>query len=86
MFDSDDLEEKVMKEENPKSSSDQFPIKKLTFPNFQGKKKEQEEYSKKKMDDVLKNLEEYNKSEEEKRLKLEQETFEKSNKYFILLY
>ncbi len=38
------------------------------------------------MDDVLKNLEEYNKSEEEKRLKLEQETFEKSNKYFILLY
>jgi hypothetical protein len=37
MFDSDDLEEKVMKEENPKSSSDQFPIKKLTFPNFQGK-------------------------------------------------
>ena len=46
------------------------------------KKKEQEEYSKKKMDDVLKNLEEYNKTEEEKRLKLEQETFEKSNKYF----
>ena len=37
MFDSNDLEEKVMKEENPKSSSDQFPIKKLTFPNFQGK-------------------------------------------------
>ena len=43
------------------------------------KKKEQEEYSKKKMDDVLKNLEEYNKTEEEKRLKLEQETFLKSN-------
>ena len=31
------------------------------------------------MDDVLKNLEEYNKTEEEKRLKLEQETFLKSN-------
>ena len=43
------------------------------------KKKEQEEYSKKKMDDVLKNLKEYNKTEEEKRLKLEQETFLKSN-------
>ena len=43
------------------------------------KKKEQEEYSKKKMDDVLKNLKEYNKTEEQKRLRLEQETFEKSN-------
>ena len=43
------------------------------------KKKEQEEYSKKKMDDILKNLEEYNKTEEVKRLKLEQETFQKSN-------
>ena len=38
---------------------------------------------KKKYDDVLKNLEEYNKSEEQKRLKLEQDTFEKSN-YIIL--
>ncbi len=47
------------------------------------KKKEQEEYSKKKVDDVLKNLEEYNKLEEKKRLKLEQETFEKS-KYIII--
>ena len=34
------------------------------------------------MDDVLKNLEEYNKMEEERRLKLEQETFEKSKNYF----
>ena len=49
------------------------------------KKKEQEEYSKKKADDVLKNLEEYNKIEEEKRLKLEHETFEKS-KIFILIF
>ena len=31
---------------------------------------------KRKVDDVLKNLEEYNKTEEEKRLKLEQQTFE----------
>jgi hypothetical protein len=47
------------------------------------KKKEQEGYSKKKMDDVLKNLKEYNKNEEQKRLRLEQETLEKSN-YYIL--
>ena len=50
------------------------------------KKKEQEEYSKKKVDDVLKNLEEYNKLEEKKRLKLEQETFEKSKYIIILLF
>ena len=50
------------------------------------KKKEQEEYSKKKVDDVLKNLEEYNKLEEIKRLKLEQETFEKSKYIIILLF
>ena len=50
------------------------------------KKKEQEEYSKKKVDDVLKNLEEYNRLEEKKRLKLEQETFEKSNYINILLF
>ena len=37
MFDSDDLEFNVMKEENIKSSSDQFPLKTLTLPNFQGK-------------------------------------------------
>jgi hypothetical protein len=35
--------------------------------------------TKKKQDDALKNLEEYNRTEEQKRLKLEQETFEKSN-------
>ena len=50
------------------------------------KKKEQEEYSKKKMDDVLKNLEEYNKIEEEKRLKLEHETFEKSKIFILIIY
>ena len=43
------------------------------------KKKEQEEITKKKSDDVLKNLEEFNKKQEEKRLKLEQDTFNKSN-------
>ncbi len=48
------------------------------------KKKEQEELTKKKSDDVLKNLEEFNKKQEEKRLKLEQETFNKSN-YLILI-
>ena len=35
------------------------------------------------MDDVLKNLKEYNKNEEQKRLRLEQETLENSN-YYIL--
>ena len=43
------------------------------------KKKEQEEKKKKKMDDVLKNLKEYNRTEEQKRLRLEQDTLEKSN-------
>ena len=42
------------------------------------KKKEQEEITKKKSDDVLKNLQEFNKKQEEKRLKLEQNTFLKS--------
>ena len=37
MFDSDDLEDKIIKEEIPKSSSDQFPLLKLSLPNFQGK-------------------------------------------------
>ena len=37
------------------------------------------EISKKKNDDVLKNLEEYNKKQEEERLKLEEDTFLKSN-------
>ena len=37
MFDSDDLEDKIMKEDIPKSSSDQFPLLKLVLPNFQGK-------------------------------------------------
>jgi len=47
-------------------------------------KKERQEYSKKKYDDVLKNLEEYNKAEEQRRLRLEQDTFEKSNhNYYI---
>ena len=81
--------EKLYKERNRKFKQ-KIKKKELAIKNqmelknqrLQEKKKEQEEYSKKKMDDVLKNLEEYNKSEEEKRLKLEQETFEKSNKYF----
>ena len=85
--------EKLYKERNRKFKQ-KIKKKELAIKNqmelknqrIQEKKKEQEEYSKKKMDDVLKNLEEYNKSEEEKRLKLEQENFEKSNKYFILLY
>ena len=38
------------------------------------------EIGKKKSDDVLKNLEEYNKKQEEQRLKLEQDTFLKSKK------
>ena len=37
------------------------------------------EIGKKKSDDVLKNLEEYNKRQEEERLKLEQDTFLKCN-------
>ena len=42
-------------------------------------KKRSMELSKKKSDDVLKNLEEYNKKQEEERLKLEHDTFLKSN-------
>ena len=42
-------------------------------------KKKAMEIGKKKSDNVLKNLEEYNKQQEEKRLKLEQDTFLKSN-------
>ena len=37
MFDLDDLEENIMKEENPQSTSDRFPLKKFNLPNFQGK-------------------------------------------------
>jgi hypothetical protein len=37
------------------------------------------EIGKKKSDDVLKNLEEYNKKQEEERLKLEKDTFLKCN-------
>ena len=85
--------EKLYKERNRKFKQ-KIKKKELAIKNqmelknqrLQEKKKEQEEYSKKKMDDVLKNLEEYNKSEEEKRLKLEQETFEKSNKYFYYIF
>ena len=37
MFDLDDLEDNIMKEENPQSTSDKFPLKRLNLPNFQGK-------------------------------------------------
>ena len=37
MFDSDDLEENLIKEEKLKSASDQFPFLKLNLPNYQGK-------------------------------------------------
>ena len=37
MFDLDDFEENIMKEENIKSTSDEFQLKKLSLPNFQGK-------------------------------------------------
>ena len=37
MLDLDDLEDNIMKEDNPKSTSDKFPLKKLILPNFQGK-------------------------------------------------
>ena len=37
MLDLDDLEDNIMKEENPQSTSDKFPLKKLNLPNFQGK-------------------------------------------------
>jgi hypothetical protein len=42
-------------------------------------KKKAMEIGKKKSDDVLKNLEEYNKKQEEERLKLEKDTFLKCN-------
>lgn len=84
--------EKIYKERN-RIYKQKIKKKELAIQNqielknkrLMNKKKEQEEYSKKKMDDVAKNLEEYNKTEEEKRLKLEQETFEKSNKIYIYL-
>ena len=37
MYDSEDLEYNLMKEENIKNISSQFPLKKLNLPNFQGK-------------------------------------------------
>ena len=37
MLDLDDLEDNIMKEENPQSTSDKFPLKRLNLPNFQGK-------------------------------------------------
>ena len=37
MFDLDDLEENIMKEENIQSTSDKFPLKRFNLPNFQGK-------------------------------------------------
>ena len=37
MFDLDDLEDNIMKEENPQSTSDKFPLKRFSLPNFQGK-------------------------------------------------
>lgn len=42
-------------------------------------KKRMQEITKKKSDDVLKNLEEYNRMQEEKRLRLEKDTFIKCN-------
>ena len=51
-------------------------------------KKKREEYSKKKVDDVENNLKEFQRQEEEKRLKLENETFDKCKKifFYILFY
>ena len=37
MFDLDDLEDNIMKEENIQSTSDKFPLKRFNLPNFQGK-------------------------------------------------
>ena len=37
MFDLDDLEDNIMKEENIQSTSDTFPLKRFNLPNFQGK-------------------------------------------------
>lgn len=49
-------------------------------------KKEREKKTKKKLDDVYKNLNEFKNLEEQKRLILENETFEKSKKNFIIFY
>ena len=37
MFDLDDLEDNIMKEINPQSTSDKFLLKRFSLPNFQGK-------------------------------------------------
>ena len=47
-------------------------------------KKKREEITKKKVDDVYKNLNEFKNKEEEKRLILEKETFEKCNLIIII--
>ena len=49
-------------------------------------KKEREKKTKKKLDDVYKNLNEFKNLEEKKRLILENETFEKSKKNFMISY
>ena len=51
-------------------------------------KKKREEITKKKVDDVYKNLNEFKIIEEEKRLILEKETFDKSNliKYLLIVF
>ena len=49
-------------------------------------KKEREKKTKKKLDDVYKNLNEFKNLEEQKRLILENETFEKSKKNFMIFY
>ena len=47
-------------------------------------KKKREEITKKKVDDVYKNLNEFKNKEEEKRLILEKETFDKCNLIIII--
>ena len=37
MFDLDDLEDNIMKEENPQSTSDIYPLERFNLPNYQGK-------------------------------------------------
>ena len=49
-------------------------------------KKKREAVTKKKIDDVAKNLSEFKNIEEEKRLILEKETFDKSNLYIYINY
>ena len=49
-------------------------------------KKEREKKTKKKMDDVYKNLNEFKNLEEKKRLILENETFDRSKKYFMIFH